>query len=88
MGECVAVEDMLSRSTAAGPSRGRPKAYPAPTVAMNFPDLSPWFDNESDEYEELAAGGNESPYDERAAESSGGAGRTAGWTDAGRPSRP
>lgn len=55
---------------------------------MNLPDLSPWFDNESDEYEELAAGGNESPYDERAAGSGGGSGRSAGWPDAGRPSRP
>lgn len=51
---------------------------------MNLPDLSPWFDNESDEYEELAAGGNESPYDERATGDSGPC-RPAGWSVAGWP---
>gem|GEM_PF-1313493 len=33
-------------------------------LLMNFPDLSPWFDSVSDEYQELPCGDNEAPYDE------------------------
>jgi len=32
--------------------------------AMNFPDLAPWFDNVSDDYDELPSEGHEVPYDE------------------------
>jgi hypothetical protein len=31
---------------------------------MNFPDLSPWLDNASDDYDELPSGDRETPYDE------------------------
>jgi hypothetical protein len=31
---------------------------------MDFPDLAPWFDNESDEYVELVTADHELPYDE------------------------
>jgi hypothetical protein len=31
---------------------------------MNFPDLAPWFDNVSDDYDELPAGDHEVSYDE------------------------
>ena len=31
---------------------------------MNFPDLSPWLDNVSDDYDELPSGDCETPYDE------------------------
>jgi len=31
---------------------------------MNFPDLAPWFDNASDDYDELPSEGHEVPYDE------------------------
>jgi hypothetical protein len=55
---------MIALVTDSGCRRRCPRAYSAPTASMNLPDLSPWFDNESDNYEELAAGGNESPYDE------------------------
>jgi hypothetical protein len=64
MGKRFAVEGMIALGTDSGCRRRRPRAYSAPTASMNLPDLSPWFDNESDNYEELAAGGNESPYDE------------------------
>jgi hypothetical protein len=33
-------------------------------AAMTFPDLTPWFDNASDDYEELPAGEAETSYDE------------------------
>jgi hypothetical protein len=35
-----------------------------PTSLMNFPDLSPWLDNVSDDYDELPSGDCETPYDE------------------------
>jgi hypothetical protein len=31
---------------------------------MNFPDLAPWLDNVSDDYDELPSEGHEVPYDE------------------------
>jgi len=31
---------------------------------MDFPDLAPWFDNASDDYQELPSGDHETPYDE------------------------
>lgn len=31
---------------------------------MKFPDLFPWFDNVSDDYEELPSDTHEVPYDE------------------------
>ena len=31
---------------------------------MEFPDLAPWFDNASDDYEELPVGESEMSYDE------------------------
>jgi hypothetical protein len=31
---------------------------------MIFPDLAPWFENTSDDYEELPAGESETSYDE------------------------
>lgn len=33
-------------------------------AAMSFPDLAPWFDNASDDFEELPAAETETPYDE------------------------
>jgi len=35
-----------------------------PISLMNFPDLSPWLDNVSDDYDELPSGDRETPYDE------------------------
>jgi hypothetical protein len=31
---------------------------------MNFPDLAPWLDNVSDDYDELPSEGHDVPYDE------------------------
>lgn len=31
---------------------------------MTFPDLAPWLDNVSDDYDELPSEGHEVPYDE------------------------
>ena len=31
---------------------------------MSFPDLTPWFDNTADDYEELPAAESETAYDE------------------------
>jgi hypothetical protein len=31
---------------------------------MSLPDLAPWFDNVSDGYDELPAGGSDACYDE------------------------
>jgi len=31
---------------------------------MNFPDLAPWLDNVSDEYDELPSGDRDCSYDE------------------------
>lgn len=36
----------------------------SPTCSMNFPDLAPWFDNVSDDYDELPSGEREVSYDE------------------------
>ena len=33
-------------------------------LRMNFPDLAPWLDNVSDDYDELPSEGHEVPYDE------------------------
>jgi hypothetical protein len=31
---------------------------------MDFPDLAPWFDSVSDDYQELPSGDHDTPYDE------------------------
>jgi hypothetical protein len=31
---------------------------------MDFPDLAPWFDNASDDYDELPSGDHDTAYDE------------------------
>jgi hypothetical protein len=31
---------------------------------MDFPDIAPWLNNSSDDYDELPAGDIEAPYDE------------------------
>ena len=37
----------------------------APAIAtMNLPDLKPWFDNVSDDYQELPADDHDTAYDE------------------------
>lgn len=33
-------------------------------LPMTFPDLAPWLDNVSDDYDELPSEGHEVPYDE------------------------
>ena len=32
--------------------------------SMTFPDLAPWLDNVSDDYDELPSGDTDVPYDE------------------------
>lgn len=45
--------------------RKRPTHPPRPAHAtMNLPDLKPWFDSVSDEYQELPAGDHDTAYDE------------------------
>ena len=40
------------------------RAVPRGFAAMSFPDVAPWLDNASDDYEELPAGDSDMSYDE------------------------
>jgi len=51
-------------SSSSDPLRGDRGHGSTPASLMNFPDLSPWLDNVSDDYDELPSGDRETPYDE------------------------
>jgi hypothetical protein len=50
-------------SASLGSRRGSSCA-PEKIGLMDLPDLAPWFDNASDDYDELPAGGADTAYDE------------------------